>query len=151
MKLRKRSIVVLLVGAALTTCMTRPGNAFAGVTVCDTDPVVTLSNGAIVSLNAKVYDTQPDLLNVSFELHIPRDLSVTNVQYDSTYGSIESFTWFADERPSDFWVGTTATTVTSDVHVHATMTITGMECAREARGTDGVSGQTLTTSFRHCR
>lgn len=146
MRSPKLLMAALIVGAALAAMMFRPGDAFAGVTVCDTDPIVTLSNGATVTLDAKVYDTQSDLQSVNYTLHVPWGVSVTNVQYDSTYGSLETFTWVPDQRFGSYRATTLALTGVGGVQVQTTMALSGNGCW-STRSTYGTSGQATSVSL----
>jgi len=150
MKSQKLLVVALVVGAALAVLMFRPGDAFAGVTVCDTDPIVTLSNGAVVTMVDHVSTTQSDLQTVSYTLHVPAGVTVTNVQYDTVFGSLESLSVVADQASGNYWQDTVATTGTSWVPVMATASIAGPSCQKLSQTASGVSGQDVTTWFKHC-
>jgi hypothetical protein len=102
-------MVALVLGAAVTGLVFRPGSAFAGVTVCDTDPVVTLSNGQTITLWDAVSADPSSIQGASYTLHIPQGLRVVSVSYDQ-YGALESFNWTADQNGNRFEDDTVVTT-----------------------------------------
>jgi hypothetical protein len=146
MKSKKFLVIALVVGAALAAMTFRTGDAFAGVTVCATDPIVTLSNGVTITMVNNISDTESDIQNVNYTLHIPAGVRVTNVQYDNTYGSLESFNWTADQSSGCYRGQTTVTTGKSGAPVQASFAATapGFSLSLSSWGT---SGQSLGYSY----
>ena len=139
------SSLLLTVGLVLSSLAS--SNAWAAITYCRTDPVATLSNGAQVTTYADVYDVDTDLQNANFVLHVPTGVSVTGVNYDPTYGYLESFSWVADQNPGFYRVDTLVTTGTSGIKVNATVNVDGMTCNLASKSTQGQSGKDLWTAF----
>lgn len=88
-------------GLVLALLGTTPLGARAAFTVCRSDPSITLSNGAQVTLSADIFDDPADVQDVHYELHGPTNTSVANIQYDQ-YASLESFTYVPDERQNRY-------------------------------------------------
>lgn len=147
MKSQKLVMVALVVGAALTALIFRPGNAFAGVTVCRTDPIATLSNGGKIALSDSISDTQSDIKSVSYALHIPTGMTVTSVQYDSTYASLETFSWTADQPAGSYKDVNTVTTGKTGISVTASASVSNMTCSHPSTSVSGKSGSAITVSF----
>jgi hypothetical protein len=147
MKSPKVLLAALALGAGLVSIVLRPGDAFAGVTVCRTDPVATLSNGGQISMADSISDTQSDIKNVNFVLHIPTGMTVTKVQYDSTYASLETFSWTADQPAGSYKDVTTVTTGKTGMSVTASASVTSMACSHPSTSVNGKSGSAITVSF----
>ena len=146
MKSRKVLMVALVLGAAVTGLVFRPGSAFAGVTVCDTDPVVTLSNGQTITLWDAVSADPSSIRGVSYTLHIPQNLRVVSVSYDQ-YGALESFNWAADQNGNRF---ADDTVVTTDPAV-GTVPVTAWASLPQGNNTwssSGTNGQVLTITWK---
>jgi hypothetical protein len=118
--------------------------------VCATDPIVTLSNGAAVTMVDQISDTQSDLQSVNYTLHVPVGVTVTNVQYDSVFGSLETLQVVPDQSSGTYWEDTVATTGSSWVPVTATASIAGPSCQKPSQTATGSTNQDLTTWFKHC-
>lgn len=145
-KSQKLLVVALVVGAALAAMMFRPGDAFAGVTVCDTDPVVTLSNGQTITLWDAVSTDPTNIVGVTYTLHIPTNLRVVSVSYDQ-YAALESFTWVADQNGNRFEDDTVVTTNP----VVGLVPVTAWASLPQGNNTwssSGSSGQTLTITWK---
>jgi hypothetical protein len=71
--------------------------ADASLSVCRVDPVVTLSDGTQVTLYTDTQDSVSDIRSVTYELHIPKYLTVVSVQYDQ-YGYLEHLTVYSDSQ-----------------------------------------------------
>ena len=140
----------LLVGCALTlglaTAWLAPGRAFAAYTMCRTDPVVTLSNGAKITLYATTsLNKLTDLKHVDYVLHTPKNASVTSIVYDQ-YGYLESVTVLPDLQPGRYQ---TITTVTSAVGspVSITASVTGFKCNQPPQTINAKTGTPVILSF----
>lgn len=146
MKPRKFLVMALVLGAALAAMMFRTGNAFAGVTVCRTDPIVTLSNGQSITLWDNISADPSTITGVSYTLHIPTNLSVVSVSYDQ-YGSLESFTWAADQTGNRFEDDTTVTVSP----LAGTVPVTAWASLPQGSNTysaSGTSGQSLAVTWK---
>ena len=145
--LQRLLLSALLLALGLLLGPLASSNARAATTYCRTDPVATLSNGAQVTMYADVYDTDSDVQNANFVLHVPAGVSVTDVSYDPTYGYLESFSWVADQNPGFYRINTLVTTATSGIKVAATVAVDGMICNLPSKSTQGQSGKDLWTVF----
>lgn len=117
-------------------------HAFAAYTVCYTDPVVQLSNGETVTLQATIYADPSQVTAVDYYLHAPHDTSVVAVSYDA-YGNLENLHFYADRNQNKYAVDTVVTT-SSYARVVSSATIAGMGPTRTA---SGAAGQDLWISF----
>jgi hypothetical protein len=141
---------LLLGGAALTAGLLAgpfmSDHALAAYTVCSSDPVVTLSNGHQLTLQAVIGTDISNVTAVNYRLHIPVDLRVTDVQYDQ-FGSLEHLTWVADESGSAFEDDTTvlATSAASGTSVTAWASFPNGD---NTYSVNGQVNQTLTIQWR---
>jgi hypothetical protein len=79
---------------------------------CRADPVITLSNGAVIDLNLSIVDTLSDVSHVAYTLHGPIGTSVVSYSYPDGTGAISSVTYVADDTPGNYDGDTTVTTRT---------------------------------------
>ena len=139
----KLPIVALLLGMGLVA---GPGSAFAGVTVCRTDPVVTLSNGVTVTMAASIYDTQSDIQKVVYALHAPARVTVISITWpNDPLSSKESVQYYADNTSGRYTTQTTVTTGTKGKSVSAT-TQAQNSLTWISASTSGTSGSAITIS-----
>jgi hypothetical protein len=144
--LTTRGTRALVVGSALAVSLLLGPlsslSAHAALTYCRTDPVVLLSNGQTVQLEADIADSVSDVQHVDYLLHAPAGTSVVSVVYSGDVpANQESFEFTADGGPNGYHTATTVTTGASNVTVTATTTLPGAD----TDSTQGQSGQTL-----HC-
>jgi hypothetical protein len=142
----KLLVGVLALAGSLLAGSLAPGHAFAGHTICRTDPIVTLSNGVVVSMYADVQDTLSGIQHVAYVLHAPVGTSVTAITYDQ-YGYLESLQFQADQSPRSYATTTTVTTVTPNISVTAGASVSGIACKKQPQSKSGVSGMAITLSF----
>lgn len=123
---------------ALASMSLIPGKALAGYTTCSADPVVTLSNGATVTMSATISTDISQVSQVSYALHAPTGTSVVSVSYDA-YGSKEALHFYADQVAGRYSISTNVQiTSGGSVPVTATSSITNL-------GTKSASGQSVQT------
>ena len=122
--------IVLLAAIVMGSGQTRA--AFA---VCRTDPIVTLSNGHTVTLAAEISADPSQVTSVQYVLHVPHDLTATNIAYDQ-YGYLESVTIVQDQNGNRFAVDTIVTTTVS-AEVTAYASLSTKDKAGEAHGKNG--------------
>jgi hypothetical protein len=82
----------------------------AQTVTCRVDPIITMSNGAQLTLYDVVQDTATDLKSVTYEVHIPKNVKVVSVAYDPTFGYLEHVTFVQDMVPGNYHTYTTAYT-----------------------------------------
>jgi hypothetical protein len=120
-----RRLGVLPLVAALTAAFAffgAPRGAHASYSICRTDPVITLSNGTTVTLEADATIDPDQLQDVTYTLHIPTGLSLQSIQYDAQYGSLESVTVVADAIANHYWATLRVDTTSGWGFVQATLT-----------------------------
>lgn len=152
-RLRRRRLAI--VSAALAACLLLglDSQAYAGTTYCRTDPVVTMSNGDVVTMYADTgVSNVNEIRNVSYVLHGPKDVTPVSVHYDH-YGYLESFEYIGDQNPgrnTNLNLYKTDTTVTTNKHgvkvtVHAN--IQNASCNRDSGSSSGASYEELPVNF----
>ena len=89
----------MLLGAAvlsanlLTRSLLAPAT-HAAIGGCNSDPVVTLSNGDVLDLHATVTDTYDDVDQVSYTLYVPNGVWVTSEVDTSLLGGKDAFQYY---------------------------------------------------------
>jgi len=100
-----------------------PTEAHAGGGV-GCDPIVTLTNGAVVHLTATVYDSVGDITAASYAVHAPMGTSVRSVVYPLDPNNIpQTFHFYADNLPNVWDSYTNVSTKTGNVPVTATVEV----------------------------
>jgi hypothetical protein len=126
-----------------------PSHAYAGFTSCQSDPVVTLSNGASVDLEAHIADSGSDVRQVSYTLHVPAGTRVVSVvNTDGLIGLAETVQVYADDAANTYDSSTVVTTGQQGVAVTAFTTVVsplGLTLGSATRS--GTSGQSLALHF----
>lgn len=101
---------VFLVAALL--CLFPLSRAQAAFHLCRTDPIVTLSNGDVVSIYVEVAAEASDINNIDYVLHVPKGITATDIQYlGAEQGLIENLTIKQDAKPDEYKSETTVYTV----------------------------------------
>lgn len=147
MKRSRGLLATLALLTAILISILSADGVFAAYTTCRSDPTVTLSNGAQISLVDAVADDPSDIQSINFELHIPAGFTVTDVTYDSVYGRLETFGWVADQLPGSYRDVTVVTTNENVVQVQATATMTGLLCSLMPKWQNGWSGQNIVVAY----
>lgn len=149
--LRARHLLLAAIALALSLAggSLAPGHAFAGLSGCDTDPTVFLSDGAVISLSATIQDDISDIQSVNYVLRIPTGTTVTGIVYDQ-YGSLETVQVVASLGPQSYKTSATVTTGTPQVPVTVNASVGGISCQQHPKSQSGYSGQTLTMAFMNC-
>ena len=142
----KRLFAGVTVSLAIVTGIAAPGTALAGFTTCLTDPTVHLSNGTVITLDANVSDSPADVQAVTYILHVPRGVRISNVQYDQ-FQSIESVSVLADHGSDSYRLLTLVATGAAPVPVTVSGTIAGAACREPSQEKDGFSGRDITLRF----
>lgn len=132
--------VILSLGLLSGPFVSHPAHAY--ISGCDTDPIVYLSNGVVVTMDASINAPITDVSSVSYVLHVPMGTSVTSTVYDA-FGYLEQLTVVAEQWRQQYTTDTTVVTVASGVQVTATSSVTGIG----TKSTSGYSGQTLHLNF----
>ena len=149
---RRRLLVCLAAGAAVLAIGLAPGHAFAGLSGCDLDPVVTLSNGMRLTIATHVTDASSDVQTVAYTLHLPVGVSVSSLTYVDGLGVNETVDAYSDQRYGSYLVSAVAYTGIPNVAVGEQVTMTryrGEGQGRPLYGTAaGVSGQPVTVQLR---
>lgn len=141
------AIILALAAGSLTA---RP--ALAGITSCRSDPVVTLSNGTQIDLQAGINDSAADVQSIVYTVHAPAGTSLVSVvNTGSVLGLVERVTFYADAPARTYDTYTTVTTGASNVAVTATTTIAAATVVQTlgvtlaSQSVSGWNGQALHT------
>jgi hypothetical protein len=126
----------LRIGASLSAALFLAGSlgmsgAEAQISVCRTDPIVSLSSGVHVALNVSIGDAASDVQHVSYVLHAPTGTSVTHVTFTGgPFSGRETFVFYPDNAVKTYDTDTVVITghagvaVTATTTVHATNSVT---------------------------
>ena len=119
--------------------------ASAALGVCRSDPVFTLSNGRVITLNEAITDTKADITGASYVLHIPTGTEVSSISYSGAVGSQQNMSWYADQAAGTFTATSTVLTKTAKIPVTAYMSIG----AKNSTSTTGVSNVAIPNSLKN--
>lgn len=133
---------VLLVPAtilAVTLLLFFPqARAQAAFYLCRTDPIVTLSNGDVVSIYVEMNADPVDIQRIDYTLHVPKGVTALSIVYLGTeIGLVENLTVKPDAK-SDEYKSETKVVAAKSVAVTAT---TWFET--ESKSATGKGGETL--------
>jgi hypothetical protein len=99
-----------------------PRGAHASYSICRTDPVVLLSNGATVTLEADATIDASQVQDVTYTLHVPSGLSLQGIVYDAQYSSLEVVNVIPDVLANRYWATVKVDTTSGWGFVQATLT-----------------------------
>jgi hypothetical protein len=128
------------------------GSAFVGPNLahaaspCRVDPVVSLSNGAVIDLNLAVNDSLSDVRHVSYTLHGPVGTSLISVSYPDGTGAISTVQYLADDKLGNYdgdTIVTTGTNVSMTAYLQVLALPTTGGTPTTAAPAQGHSGQDL--------
>ena len=93
----------------------------AAIGGCNSDPIVTLSDGNVLDLHATVTDTYDDVEQVSYTLYVPNGVWVTSEVDTSLLGGKEAFQYRNTmyQAPNTYSVSVQANTGASQIPVVA--------------------------------
>ena len=137
--------LALALGAAglLAGSLTAPA-AHAALVRCSTDPLVTLSNGAQVTMSNDIYDSSTNVKGVAYILHAPSGTTVKSVSYaNSTEGIPETFTFYADNQPGDYDSYVVTTDANSQTQINAYTTVQTLSGTTQSLTAQGHPGQQI--------
>jgi hypothetical protein len=121
--------------------------AHASLGACGSDPVVLLSNGVTLDLNTSIDDTESDVQQVVYTLHVPSGTSVTSVTYTTgLLGPREILRFYADNRPDTYDSATTVNTATRGIAVTTATTAVPLLDSPAGAATSGHDQQNLHVS-----
>ncbi len=83
--------------------------------ICRSDPIVTLSNGIVLTIGANIDSKMQDVQEVHYELHVPEGVSlISEVATPFWKKTQETFTFVADQVEGQYVVITTVHTKKGD-------------------------------------
>lgn len=131
----------------LASGLAQSTSAHAQLAACRSDPVVTLSNLAVIDLQAGISDSLSDVKSVTYVVHGPKGTSkLAVVNTDTLIGLKESVSYVADDSSGTYDVYTTVYTGQSGVAVTAyTTVVSPLGLTLSSPTVSGKSGQTLHT------
>lgn len=101
----KRLVLAATLTLSLVANLWVQQTAHADISVCRSDPTISLSNGAVVSLGVNVADTTSDLQHITYTLYAPVGTRITGVTYTKALGSLESVVFSPTMMPSTYRAG----------------------------------------------
>jgi hypothetical protein len=108
----------LLLGAAILSatvlaCFPMAPDAHAATGACRSEPVVILSNGYALDMNATIQDDASDVQSVNYTVNIPSGVSVVGTPVDDAVLGVKDHYSFSSNGPAgSYSVGVTANTGT---------------------------------------
>ena len=105
----KRFAVFVMAWAVLCTALLHQPAAHAAV-ACRADPVVVLSNGAVLDLELSIGDQLQDIQHIAYTLHGPVGTSMVTALYPDGTGAISTVTYVADQPGVYMYSGDTTVT-----------------------------------------
>ena len=124
-----------------------PRAAHAQWGYCESDPVVSLSDGAQVDMSADISTDLSNVQHVTYTLHVPAGDSVVSiVNTDGLMGIYESVQVIADEPAATYQSVTTVRVSGGQVPVTAKTAVTSLPTLGTLSAS-GLSGNALTITF----
>ena len=132
--------VAVLSARLLTRSLLAPAS-HAAIGGCNSDPVVTLSNGAVLDLHATVSDTYDDVQQVKYTLYVPQGTWVTSEVDTSVLGGKDTFQYYdtKNQAPNTYSVNVQVNTGASQIPVVAATDL--VKVTGTVLSIDRVSGQ----------
>ena len=140
MRLHLTRLVGVLTLAGALGLMQGGQRAEASYIICRTDPLITLSNGAVIDLSAVTVSSQPQITHASYTVHVPVGVRATGITYDAS-ASIEAVAIVADQAAYHYRFDLVASTIApTAVYEYATMN-------KVIRMSVGPSGSTISVAM----
>ena len=132
--------VAVLSASPLAHSLVAPAT-HAAIGGCNSDPVVTLSNGAVLDLHATVSDTYDDVQQVKYTLYVPQGTWVTSEVDTSVLGGKDTFQYYdtKNQAPNTYSVNVQVNTGASQIPVVAATDL--VKVTGTVLSIDRVSGQ----------
>lgn len=116
--------------------------AQAGAIGCRTDPIVTLSNGDVLTILVDVNAAASAVKRIDYTLHVPKGVTITKIVYTgSSLGLVENLTLRQDAKKE--YQSETVVSVAKSVGVAATLTLGKVSVSDTGKG-----GKTLKAKIK---
>ncbi len=117
-----------------------PGSyASASMRYCRTDPILTFSDGIMLTVTSTIDTDDSNVASVVYTLHVPAGIVLVKTIYTAgALGGEEKVQLIDDQNPGVYQIDTLVTTHVARVHVTANAVIMALSAAA-----DGVSGSPL--------
>lgn len=130
--------IVFVLGLALCLAILSPGSLQAAAVGCRTDPIVTLSNGDVVSIYVDIATDPSQVKSINYMLHVPDGVTATNITYlGGAFGLSEHLTLTTQGSDTEYR-SETVVNAPKSVSVTATMVY-----GAESDTATGKAGKTL--------
>lgn len=135
--------LLVAAGLALTVFGSPAAHAAVG---CRADPVLTLSNGAVIDLNLSISDALSDVQNIVYTLHGPVGTRLVSASYPDGTGAISTVNYVPDDTSGNY-DGDTVVATGTKVSMTAFLAVLSLPAAgatpTPAAPAQGHSGQNL--------
>jgi hypothetical protein len=132
-------VVALILGLLPGSLM--PRHALAAFTTCTSDPVIILSNGATLDVDASIADSSSDVTSVVYNVHGPAGTYVVAL---ASVGPADQVNYSGDDAPNTYDTSTTVSTGLRGVSVTAsTKALSALGVTVGSASLSGQSGQSL--------
>ena len=112
---------VLLLVATMLGVISLPDVASAGLSGCRADPVVSLTDGTQIQMEANIDTSMSDVQSILYIVHAPVGSRVLSILYtDSLLGLVERVVFYADAPPGQYSTTTVVYTGRRNTDVRAT-------------------------------
>lgn len=117
---RQTARVTALLAAILLAGSFLPDHAFARLSTCRTDPIITLTNLQTMDIGTTINDSSSDVKAVLYLVHVPRGTgSLLSISYSIGFSGREAFIVYADNPANVYDTYTTVYTYQPNVPVQA--------------------------------
>ena len=139
-----KRLLMLVILISLLFAAKPVSNVSAALTTCRTDPILTFSNGAKLTVATTISTTETNMTRVSYVVHTPKGVTMTRVMYTASgLNTKEVLTMLYDQAPNVYVVETIVTTTVNGVSVKAFGNLTTSTSGYSAASVTGLNGQKL--------
>jgi hypothetical protein len=119
--------------------------AYAARSICRTDPVVVLSDGTILEINAAIQTDISNIDHIDYVLHAPSGVKAVTIVYTDILPPINEKVILVNDSPSRTYSWATTIYTRSGEQVNAT--VNALFNVLTYRTADGVTGQPIVISY----
>jgi hypothetical protein len=115
---------VLLVLMALLLSLATTSVAYAGRSICRSDPIVTLSNGTVVTMTEDIALDPSSVRSVTYTLNAPRGTTITRIVYTGDIPAAnQRVVLVANRDATHYHTQTHVDAITNNIAVTATLQV----------------------------
>lgn len=116
--------------------------------LCRSDPIVFLSNGTILRINAALETTVDDIVSVNYVIHAPANARIVKIIYAPSWAKEKEHVLLVNDQPANsYQIVTVAQTVTPNVATTITISKVSAGNGLDRKVASGITGQTIVIGF----